>query len=761
MSMLMSVYSKNVFKEYLLPAINNTDYAIIFHSDFFRIEEDIRLNMEVIDNLWKIKETEDFQVYRFDRICFGSSLDAGDVLRVVTRSKEEIYIFLQQVTDSFHGFSKYRLDGVNEITIGSSKDNDIIFNYLGMVSKAHAHIVKTPDGYTIHNTGRNGIYVDSIKIEGECPLKFGMFINIIGLHMVFLGNILAVDTDTQPVEINQRKLREYILEEDITEKTSEQMEISTGKKLYHRAPRDYERVAEDAIEIEAPPQPSRNKQRPLYMTIGPSITMALPMLMGCMLMIYAATSSGTKTSLYMYSGLAMSLTSMVIGVIWALVNIRYQKKEEQQQEEHRVKTYSKYLDEKSEEIDEKYSETLHRMKEVYPEAEYCLNYDEKKGRLWNRNRSHDDFLKYRLGLGNLPFQVNLQVPKKKLSLYMDEIAERPAAIRDKYHILHDAPVTLDLIQENLIGIIGGDKKRGAIDIARIISAQVAANNCYTDVKLGYIYDNSVSSDHGEWNFSRWLPHVWSEDRKTRFVASDKEEASEVFYELTKIFRARMETSNGNKRDNIPKPYYIVFISEPEFLEGELLSKYVYSRDRAIGLTTILLTERYEQLPNDCDFIIENTDNFQGMYKVSDAQNEKQSIHFDSVNSTALESFARHLSSLKVLELESGGEIPNGLTFFEMLKINRPEELHVTELWAKNRTYDNIRGQLGEKAGGAPCYLDVHEKYHGPHGLIAGTTGSGKSETLQTYMLSLAINYSPDDIGFFIIDYKGGGMANLF
>lgn len=50
--------------------------------------------------------------------------------------------------------------------------------------------------------------------------------------------------------------------------------------------------------------------------------------------------------------------------------------------------------------------------------------------------------------------------------------------------------------------------------------------------------------------------------------------------------------------------------------------------------------------------------------------------------------------------------------FEMLKINRPEELHVTELWAKNRTYDNIRGQLGEKAGGAPCYLDVHEKYHG-------------------------------------------------
>lgn len=69
--------------------------------------------------------------------------------------------------------------------------------------------------------------------------------------------------------------------------------------------------------------------------------------------------------------------------------------------------------------------------------------------------------------------------------------------------------------------------------------------------------------------------------------------------------------------------------------------------------------------------------------------------------------------------------------------------------------------MGQKAGGADCYLDIHEKYHGPHGLVAGTTGSGKSETLQTYILSLAIEFSPDDVAFFIIDFKGGGMANLF
>ena len=68
--------------------------------------------------------------------------------------------------------------------------------------------------------------------------------------------------------------------------------------------------------------------------------------------------------------------------------------------------------------------------------------------------------------------------------------------------------------------------------------------------------------------------------------------------------------------------------------------------------------------------------------------------------------------------------------------------------------------IGVAADGL-CALDAHEQAHGPHGLVAGTTGSGKSETLQTYILSLAVAFSPADAAFFLIDYKGGGMANLF
>ena len=69
--------------------------------------------------------------------------------------------------------------------------------------------------------------------------------------------------------------------------------------------------------------------------------------------------------------------------------------------------------------------------------------------------------------------------------------------------------------------------------------------------------------------------------------------------------------------------------------------------------------------------------------------------------------------------------------------------------------------LGVRGKNDVVNLNLHERAHGPHGLLAGTTGSGKSEVLQSFILSLAVNFAPEDVGFLPIDYKGGGMANLF
>lgn len=756
MSLVLSVYSKGAFKEYILPSLNNSDYSIVLYNDYFQIAEDFKLELEVLDNEWKFKKNSGYTINIGDAVYKGETLTDSDILQIKTRNNEDISIIVKNIEDSFNAYKKFRLRNISEINIGQSSKCDIVYNNLGMISHDHAQIVKTSEGYKIVNKSPNGIYVNAAKVDKEVTLNFGSFINILGLHMVFLGDVLAVDT-SGVIDISN-KLNEASAFGEGTVFLNMRKGKNKGKTLYHRAPRNYENISEEVVEIETPPVLNKLKHQSLMMAIGPSVTMALPMILGCVMMMYASGTDG-GSSLYMYSGLVMAVSSALVGVIWAIVNIRQQKKEEKEAEEHRFNAYSEYLVEKTNEIKEKYQDAETKLKEKYPSADECLNYDVSKGVLWNRNRTHSDFLQHRLGIGDMPFPVEIEIPKKKFTLDKDDLAEKPSIIKKNYQTLYNVPILVDLLQKNLIGVVGGDKKIGALQIARILTAQLAANTCYTDVKLGFIYDDS-SINVNQWGFAKWLPHVWSKDKKTRFIASSKEEASEVFYELTKIFRERTEERNENTKE-IPKPYYVIFISDIGLLEGELFSKYVFSQDSSLGLTTVLLSDRYEQLPNNCEFIIENTYEFSGMYDVYADQKEKQIIKFDDISAKALEKFARHLASLQVLEVEEGGEIPNSITFFEMLDINKLEELPVKELWAKSRTYENIKGMIGQKAGGTPCYLDVHEKYHGPHGLIAGTTGSGKSETLQTYMLSLAVNYSPDDIGFFIIDYKGGGMANLF
>ena len=103
-------------------------------------------------------------------------------------------------------------------------------------------------------------------------------------------------------------------------------------------------------------------------------------------------------------------------------------------------------------------------------------------------------------------------------------------------------------------------------------------------------------------------------------------------------------------------------------------------------------------------------------------------------------------------------LPNQYTFLEMYDVGTIDQLNVLDRWSKNDPTLSLKAPIGIDSSGNIISLDVHEKFHGPHGLIAGSTGSGKSEFIITYILSMAINYSPDDVSFILIDYKGGGLA---
>lgn len=760
MSYILSIYSRQAFKECLLPAINNADYRISIEKELFGLTQDYEIPMEIIDEKWRFAEKLQGQFFytALKQVYKGESIKHGDVFSLTIGLEEQISIIVKETNKSFSVYEKYDISNMSEITFGNSEDNLFWYENLGLVSKNHCKIVRRDNCFVLEDTSTNGVFVNSKRVVGSRQLQFGDYIDIFGLRIVFLNEFIAVNASVENLDIERKILKKYIPR--VTALSYGKSNVTEKKQIFHRSPRNIPKIESDRLEIEGPPAPKELNAQSTLMAIGPSLTMTIPMMAGCLLSAFSTQASGGNSSAFMYTGLITTISSALIGSMWTIINMRRAKKANREDELKRFEAYGEYLIKCTGEVKSKYENNLEAMRSLYPEANVCSQYGIQSPELWNRNARHEDFLNHRLGLGDIPFQVQIEVPKMKFTLVNDSLAEKPRMIKESYKMLHNVPVCLDLMKNNLIGLVGGKENMGCYPVMYNLATQIAAGNCYTDVKMAFVYDEDRKKEN--WEFAKWLPHVWTEDKKTRLVAGNKNEASEVFYEITKVLRMRTEEKSSALRNKeIPKPYYILFLESPNLLEGELISKYILNSDDNVGITTVLMTESHHELPNECEYIIENTTAYQGMYKVTDGVDDRIPVTYDVIVPQQLEVFARRLASIEVNEVETGGEIPNVLTFFDMYGIHHLEELNVMERWKKNRTYESIKAMVGQKAGGVDCYLDVHEKYHGPHGLVAGTTGSGKSETLQTYMLSLAINYSPDDIGFFIIDYKGGGMAHLF
>lgn len=763
MSYIISIYSSRAFKEVLLPAIDNSDYLLSIPGNLFGVNGDTEIYMEIMDGEWKILPSASY-VFNYNNEnkkepYTGAALRQGDILSGFFGQGEKFSFIVHEVVSSFEVCEKYSLENIPELTIGKNPTNIIQYDSMMLISHCHARIINNNGIHYVMDESSNGTFVNSCRIIGSYQLRYGDCIDIFGLRIVYLNDFIAISSSIDKFTVRENTLVRF----DSNKQHNKTLFAPVKKSMFHRSPRNIPKIETDHIEIEPPPGKKVLNAPPTFLAIGPSLTMALPMLMGCALSIYSSKLSGGSSSAFMYTGLVTAVGSALVGTTWAIINMRHAKEQNREDELKRFEAYGEYLIKCSNDIKQKYDNNIRSMRQLYSDAAKCCSYNENSVELWNRNARHSDFLSYRLGTGSIPFQVKIDIPKEKFELINDSLTEKPRLIKESFAMLHDVPVCVDLLEHKIVGVIGGNRKAGCYSVVHNLVSQIAASNCYTDVKMVFIYDGDKDENEGQWDFTKWLPHVWSEDKKTRYVASNSSEASEVLYELTKILRMRLEDKKDSYSNEkiIHKPYYIIFLENTAFLEGELIAKYIQDDKNNCGVTTVMLSDAYENLPNSCEYIIENSMGYCGMYGIADGADERVGIRFDMVSSDQLEVFARRLSSIEVNEVEMGGEIPNVLSFFDMYNVKEPSEFNAIERWKKNRTYDSLKALIGQKGGGAGCYLDVHEKYHGPHGLIAGTTGSGKSETLQTYMLSLALNFSPDDVGFFVIDYKGGGMANLF
>lgn len=392
---------------------------------------------------------------------------------------------------------------------------------------------------------------------------------------------------------------------------------------------------------------------------------------------------------------------------------------------------------------------------MYKSPDVITQYTDQSTELWNRNRNQKDYLVERVGLGTLDVSEYITVPKIRMEQSDDELIQIPGKVKAVYSRIKDVPQGVDLGATGIIGIVGVGDKSKAFDVARTMIAQIAANNSYRDVKLAFAFDSET--DSSEWMNYRFMPHVWLDDYSERLMASDRSSVDDLFFRIIDILRDREQKDYTIEKRQFT--HIVLFVADTSLLEGHAINKYITTDAQKYSFTVVTLADKESQLLNDTTYELIIDKQFSGIHRMK--TDEYSHVDFDKVTESQLAAFADRIAVIKVNEDVEAGGIPDSLTFFDMLGIQRLEELRVLDRWKTNKNYNSMRAVIGQSAGGKDCILDVHEKYHGPHGLVAGTTGSGKSETLQTYILSMAINYSPDDIGFFIIDYKGGGMANLF
>ncbi len=126
MNVIISVYSQDAFKEYLLPSLNNADYAIVLEKDYFKIKSDVMIKLEVLDGRWRIKNGS-YTIKKENRNYTGA-LWNDDVLEIQTNHNEIVSMIVNEVFSVFHSYEKYNIRNVDSIYIGNTPSNDIVFN---------------------------------------------------------------------------------------------------------------------------------------------------------------------------------------------------------------------------------------------------------------------------------------------------------------------------------------------------------------------------------------------------------------------------------------------------------------------------------------------------------------------------------------------------------------------------------------------------------------------------------------------------------
>ena len=710
------------------------------------------ISIEAINGHWTLKSNK--RVSILDSNGHGDKtveIHSQSLINLqITGSSDRVIMYADDTDESRLTFRKFVVKSPDVFTIGRTGNNHICFDNK-FVSGKHARLAYTGRNWTIEDTNStNGTYVNGQRVHSK-TLVAGDCIYMMGLRMVVGDHYIAMNDPDHKVSLNTVSLQPFTARNA----SAIQEDVELGDKNYfYRSPRFYREIENSEIVIDPPPQAQKLDTVPLALMLGPSITMGMTSLSTGILSVSNVMSSGGEFSQALPT-LVMSVSMLLGTILWPLLTKKYENKQRIQAEKKRQDKYMAYLESVRDQVRRSCSLQGDIMRENLVSIDDCAaRISNRMPSLWERVIGQSDFLKLRLGLGSVPLDAEVKYPPKKFSMEDDNLQDAMVSLGMEPKLVSNAPISISLTDNNAVGIYGTAAQTEKM--LKSLLLQSIALHSYDELKVMLITDEDANH---KWDFVRCIPHFWNDEKTERYLAVNADEVKALSTYIEKEIVSRGDISNRSY-SQLP-PYYLIISTSKRLSEKCDALRQLLRFENNCGCTVIQAAQEFKDLPKEAKLVIHADQNQSRIYDREDTSGKGITFAADDLNVNAMESLAKSIANIELDISDQSYSLPNMITFLEMFNVGKIEHLNPLIRWKENNPTKTLQTPIGVDTQGEPFLLDLHEKYHGPHGLVAGMTGSGKSEFIITYILSLAVNYHPDEVAFILIDYKGGGLTGAF
>lgn len=666
-------------------------------------------------------------------------LDPAPMDRVILLDRDtKTALFISSLAARSNQTLRLPYDGI--LTFGRRRENDVCID-LPFVSGRHFTLKCEAGHVRVEDTNStNGIFLNGKRVS-VAGMKSGDVLSILSVQIRLLNGELSFSNVGDRLAIRRD-------DSGLDDRTH--MGGQTRHFLrYRRSPRIQSQLPGEDIVLAPPPAKGQKYERSRGM---------LSSLLGSGVMLATGVLT-TAASPALLAARAASMVSPAVSAVSSGKDNKRRKRGAQRYEEARQQRYQAYIDDQKARIESVAKVQRDILTSENPSPEDCMNilYGLRRS-LWERMPSDRDFLDVRLGMGyeDLCISVKSRAESNAVQIEEDEVRELSQQIIEETRIVDSVPARLRLLRYNTIGFVGNRERVLRLIKNMLVSLTVA--HYAEDVRIVGIFDRQ---EQAVWEPMRWLPHVQGEEDGPRLLAFGQRDAHALCGALEELIKERQSSAGTNAfgEPEIPRPYYILLFGSKSLVENEPVMRSLLSGDPRMGITSLFLFDDMYQLPHDCRYIVD-MDNGPSAFFREEANRRTFFTPDEYVGDGPFDLFARRQAAIRVDGFVKAAALPDGITFLQGYGVDTVEQLDAPARWQSSRAYETLAAPIGVMAGNRTFSLDIAETGHGPHGLVAGTTGSGKSELLQTWILSMALTYHPYDVEFVIIDYKGGGMANL-